>query len=143
MRRAHAKRAVWVAAAQGGRRRPLAAGGLVRERWRVVPTHELTRARQRARERASAEGSVANDLGQAAFGRAGAAAWQAACGAAGFRSPTAFKASERRAERGARRADACPAARAPQVFERAARAPQPAMLPSAPQASARRPPGCV
>ena len=117
-----------------------AAGGLARERWRVAPSRPRTssRARQRARERASAEGSVANDLGQAAFERAGAAAWQAACGAAGFRSPTGRlrlrrpsdarsaergepkRASERRAERGARRRCLAP-------------------LP----ASARRLPGCV
>ena len=46
-----------------------AAGGMARERRRVAPTHDRVRARQRARERASAEGSVANDHCQAAFGR--------------------------------------------------------------------------
>jgi|EP00900_Chrysochromulina_parva_P016334 hypothetical protein len=49
---------------------------MARERRRVAPTHDRTSAA--ARERASAEGSFANDLSQAAFERAGAAAWQAA-----------------------------------------------------------------
>ena len=81
----------------------------------------IVRARQRARERASAEGSFANDHGQAAFERAGAAASQAAFGAAGFRPPTdrlrLMRPSDARsAQRGA---DASPAARAPQAVERA------------------------
>ena len=81
----------------------------------------IVRARQRARERASAEGSFANDLSQAAFERAGAAASQAAFGAAGFRPPTARlrlrrPSDARSAQRGA---DASPAPRAPQAFERA------------------------
>ena len=111
---AHAKRAVWAVAAQGGRRRRNGA---------VAPAR---RAHARSYERGSARACVRPPqvLSLTTTARlrlnARAAACQSVFGAAGFRPPTARlrlrRPSEARsAERGA---DASPVARAPQAFER-------------------------
>ena len=127
-----------------GRPRPKVggAGGMARERRRVAPTHDRTSAAARAR--ACVRRRLFRERPQpGCVERAGAAAWQAAFGAAGFRPPTARlrlrrPSDARSAQRGA---DASPAARAPQAFERASATA--CSLPMAPSASACRPPGCV